>query len=164
MVPARKTILMKTRLSITLGVCLSGLILSGPVAAGDVYKFVDANGNVHYGDRPSGDPQEQRLNIASRATDPATVQAEIDRRRAQDAVRDEKRVLRENQKQEAEEERALKEQLAQRCEEQRKRLQSYTDSQRLYRRDENGERVYLDGPEREKTEAALRQEIATNCS
>jgi hypothetical protein len=164
MIPARKTLLMKSRLSIALGVCLYGLLLPGTVTAGEIYKFVDADGNVHYGDRPSGDPEEERLQIATRATDPATVQAEIDRRRARDAVREERRVLRENQKQEAREERAAREQLAQRCEEQRKRLKSYTESQRLYRRDENGERVYLDGPEREKTEAALRQEIETTCS
>jgi hypothetical protein len=155
---------MNTRLSITLGLCIAGLLVSGPISAGDIYKYVDASGNVHYGDRPSGDAAEERLDITTRATDPAVVQAEIDQRRAADAVRDEKRVLRANQKEEAAEQRAAREQLARQCEEQRKRLKSYTESQRLYRRDENGERVYLNGDERAETEAALRQEIETTCS
>ena len=70
-------ITMKARLPITTALCMLALLFSGPAVAGEVYKFVDAQGNVHYGDRPSGDPEEERLDVVSRATDPAAVQASV---------------------------------------------------------------------------------------
>ena len=155
---------MKARLPITTALSMLGLLFSAPAIGGEIYKFVDAQGNVHYGDRPSGDPEEERLEVVSRATDPAAVQAAVDRRREQDEVRNQKQILRENQKQEAREERAAAEKREAECTAQRERLERYARSQRLYRRDENGERVYLDGAEREAAESALRQHIETTCS
>ena len=145
-------------------ICALGLLLSGAVLAGEIYKYVDASGNVHYGDRPSGKPAEQRLEIESHSTDPAVVQAQIEKRREYDAIRDQARTLRGNQKQEVAEKRAAAEQLAAQCEEQRKRLSSYIESRHLYRKDENGERVYLDGAQRKEAESALRQQIEADCS
>ncbi len=141
-----------------------GLLLSGPTLGGEIYRYVDAQGNVHYGDRPSGSPAEERLAIESHATDPAAVQAGIAKRRENDAIRDEARTLRANQKEEAAEKRAQAEQLEAQCKEQRKRLKTYSESMRLYRTDENGEREFLDDEQRSKFEADLRQQIETSCS
>jgi len=52
---------------------------------------------------------------------------------------------------------------AAKCQQNRARLQSYNESRRLYREDENGERVYLDGPEREEAEQKVRELIAEYC-
>ena len=42
--------------------------------AGDIYKWTDEEGNVYFGDHPGGEKAE-RVNIQSRPTDPARIQA-----------------------------------------------------------------------------------------
>lgn len=138
-------------------------LLAGTATAGEIYRYVDENGNVHYGDRPSGDPAEQRMALVSRSTDASSVQAQIDQRRERDAAREEARKLRENEEEEAANARADAEERAAKCEENRARLRSYGEALRLYKQDENGERVYLDGDERAAAEARVRDMIAEYC-
>ena len=54
--------------------------------AAEVYKYTDEDGNVHYGDRPSGNPTEETVYVASRRTDNAAVRAAYNQRRS--AARD----------------------------------------------------------------------------
>ena len=54
--------------------------VSAAALAGDVYKYIDADGNVHYVDRPTGEPSEQRLAIVSKPTDQSAVQARVQAR------------------------------------------------------------------------------------
>lgn len=49
---------------------LIGLILAGPALAGGVYKWTDAQGNVHFGDKPP-DTRAERVQTDD-APDPAT--------------------------------------------------------------------------------------------
>ena len=55
------------------------LAASGAALAGDIYKWVDAEGNVHYGDRPAG-AQSERMAIDSKPTDEARVAAQTQAR------------------------------------------------------------------------------------
>ena len=73
------------------------LLCAASATAGEIYKYTDADGNVHYGDRPTGNPTEERLAIVSRGTDPAAVQARIEARQARDATRQEARSAREEE-------------------------------------------------------------------
>ncbi|MCH8073174.1 MAG: DUF4124 domain-containing protein, partial [Proteobacteria bacterium] len=47
---------------------------AGTAVAGDIYKWTDEEGNVHFEDRPAGE-QPERLAIQSKPTDPARIQA-----------------------------------------------------------------------------------------
>ena len=49
---------MKRNKSRTCALLLAGLAVAGTVSAGDIYKWTDAEGNVHFGDRPSGETAE----------------------------------------------------------------------------------------------------------
>lgn len=131
------------RYALMLTVALA-LTASGVALSGEIYKWVDANGNVHYEDRPIGGPSTERVNIASRSTDSSSVQASIDARRERVAARDEAKAKQAEAESEAAKARAEAEDRQQKCTQYRARLETYLQSQRLYREDESGERVYLD--------------------
>ncbi len=129
--------------------CLAMLPISSALA-GDIYRYVDDDGGVHYVDRPSGAPDEERLTIASEPTDPAVVRARVAERR-------------QARSDEADAEAASDEQ-AEKCRDYRERLERYVTSQRLYRENEAGERVYLDEAEREEARARVEELIANDCT
>ena len=64
--------------------CLIMIVVStsGIAFANDIYKWTDEDGNVHYGDRPTGDATEERMAISSSSTDPSKVQARAQSRYA----------------------------------------------------------------------------------
>jgi len=135
-----------------------------PVAgAGEIYKWTDAEGNVHYGDRPSGDASEERLAIVSQRTDSGRVQAGIDARLERQAARAEARQNRDAEDAERAEEEKESADRAAACQENRQRLNTYNESARLYREDENGERVYLDDGERETAKQRVQEMIDEYC-
>ena len=67
---------------------LAALITGGTSVAGEIYKWTDDQGNVHYEDRPIAKPpvEVERLDVVSRNTNPTIVQARVDAdREARDA-------------------------------------------------------------------------------
>ena len=129
---------------LTVSALALALVLSVPSLASEIYKWTDADGNVHYGDRPSGQPTEQRMEITYKRTDGASVQARVDAQRESQAARREARAQQDEDEQTLAEQRAAEEQRQQKCENYRAKLETMVTSRRLYREDENGERVYLD--------------------
>ena len=121
----------------------AALLAGGTVVAGEIYKWTDEDGNIHYEDRPIADEVE-RLNVISRSTDNASVQASIDARREHEVQRMDARTQRDEAKQAAAEAKAIAEQREVQCQASRSRMERYLRSRRLYRQDEAGERVYLD--------------------
>ena len=57
------------------------LTISSVALADDIYKWTDADGNVHYEDRPSGDPSEQRLQFSYNRTNASEVQNRVQSQR-----------------------------------------------------------------------------------
>lgn len=123
---------------------------SGIAFANDIYKWTDADGNVHYGDRPTGDATEERLAISSGPTNPSKVQAPVQSRNATRAAFEEAAAS-EPQGPTEDELRALAAEKKQKCDTYKARLQKFVQSRRLYKEDKDGERVYLD---EEQTQAA----------
>lgn len=139
-------------------------LAAGGVAANDIYKWTDANGTVHYGDRPSGADSEERLQIGSRPTDPARIQRIVEARqdaRTAGAEADAERAAGEPSPEEL---RARAEERAQKCEMYKERLQRFVTSRRLYREDESGERVYLDEEQTLAARARVQQQVEEHCS
>ena len=127
---------------------------SGIAFASDIYKWTDEDGNVHYEDRPTGDTTVQRLAISSSPTNPAKVQARAQSRyAAKDPAQDS--ASREPQGPTKEELAAQAAEKRQKCDTYKARLQKFIQSRRLYKEDDNGERVYLD----EKQILAARERV-----
>ncbi len=144
---------------------LSGLVLSaGSVAASDIYRWTDANGNVHYGDRPSGADTEQRLQITSRPTDPSRIQRIVEARSDAQSARNEAAAERAAGEPSPEELRARAEERKAKCDMYKERLQRFVTSRRLYREDENGERVYLDDQQALDARARVQEQVQEHCS
>lgn len=144
---------------------LAGIVLAaGSPAASEIYKWTDENGTVHYGDRPSGAGSEVRLNIASESTDPERVRQIVQARADARAERQEAEAARAAEEPSPEELRAEAKARAQKCTEFKDRLQKFVTSRRLYRHDENGERVYLDEEQALAARADVQEKIEEYCS
>ena len=150
------------RTAITLA--LAALVFAAGAPANEIYKWTDEEGNVHYEDRPSGMPTEQRLAINYRRTDSGAVQQRINARNERQAARDEAKSVVAAAEQEAAENAAAEEERKQACERARGRLETYLQSRRLYRTDENGERVYLDDAQRQEARRKAEEQITQFCS
>ncbi|UCG78350.1 MAG: DUF4124 domain-containing protein, partial [Nitrospirota bacterium] len=69
----------------------TALLASGLAVGGEIYKWVDENGNVHYEDRPIAEANasvERVVDVRSRNTDEAAVAARVDERRKAQAAAD----------------------------------------------------------------------------
>ena len=137
---------------------------STATAAETIYKWTDENGNVHYEDRPSGAPTEERLALTYRRTDGGAVQQRVQSRLDRQTARDDDRAAREAAEQDAADQAAAAAERQQACESARARLESYVQSRRLYRTDANGERVYLDDAQREEARRKAEEKVTEYCS
>ncbi|MDX1515450.1 MAG: DUF4124 domain-containing protein [Woeseiaceae bacterium] len=140
-----------------------------PAMAGDIYRYVDADGNVHYVDRPTGYDSEERLAISSRPTDPAAVQARAQGRYGNDDAAESETGDGESGDDDADRPKTRSEKLAEqrerqkRCEQYRAKLETLVTARRLYRQGEDGERAYLDDAEIDDARARAQQLVEENC-
>ena len=139
------------------------LAVSGAALAGDIYKWVDADGNVHYGDRPIA-PQSERMDIESSPTTAASVEAQRTALAASNDRRAESRTVAEEEAATAAELRAEAEQRADKCNAARATMQRFVQSRRLYREDDAGERVYLDEAETQAARQRVEKQINEFCN
>ena len=137
------------------------LTLVGTPALAEVYKWVDAEGNVHYGDRPPSSGQEpQSLSLPS-APDRDSDHGErsLKQRRLLEAFEaeraDQERV--ETEAAEAKRERAHD------CEQARRTLANFERANIVYTTDENGARVYMSDEERRGAAANAKEWIRKHC-
>lgn len=138
------------------------LAASGAALAGDIYKWVDAEGNVHYEDRPIG-AQAERLAIQSQPTDRAAVAAQLRASAEARAKAQEAKDAEMADQPTADELRAAAEEKAQKCSDYRQRLQKMLTSRRLYREDESGERVYLDEAQMQTARDQVQSQVEEYC-
>ncbi len=141
---------MKKRLWITI---LLGCLHAVPGSAlAEVYRWVDEHGNVHFGDRPSGE-QAEAVELDERALNVQEVSGERleQQKKILDAYAEERRVRKEQAAQAA----AQAEERRQACHEVRDQLRQMRDGGFVwYDLDAAGNRVYLD-------EATVRSQISS---
>jgi len=135
--------------------------LAGAATASEIYKWTDDDGNVHYTDTPPDQPAE-RLNIVSKSTDNAYVQSQVQARidRQQSAAEEAAKAPAGPTQEEL---RAEKNERAEKCDMYRQRLTRFLQAHRLYREDENGERVYLDDADRQATRERTEGQVKEYC-
>lgn len=138
------------------------LWLSSTALSGEIYKWTDADGSVHYEDRPMGDDVERHKLISSNTNDDA-VRASIEARHDRDTARAEARSKRDDADRTAAESRAEAAQRGAKCQESRSLMQTYLQSRRLYKQDDAGERVYLDEDQTMQARADTQEMIQKYC-
>ena len=143
-------------------VSMLAVIAANSAFASDIYKWTDAEGNVHYGDRPAGE-QPERVAIDSQPTDPARIQenaqARVESRTAKSAAAAAAAAERPS----PEDLRAEAAERAAKCTSVKAQMQQLVTSRRLYREDENGERVYLDESESLAARERVENQISEFC-
>ncbi len=146
--------------------CLMMFVVSasGITLANDIYKWTDEDGNVHYGDRPTGDSSEERLAISSKPTDTAMVQARVESRYERDVATKEEVAAAAGQGPSEEDLLAQARDKAEKCETYKARLQKFVQSRRLYKQDENGERVYLDEEQTQAARERVENQVQEYCN
>lgn len=135
------------------------LILVGVFGPGnaEIYKWVDEQGQVHYGDKPQA--QAESISVDEGQGEPAKAPAgDSARRERQQRVLKSMQMERERKQALREQERAAAQEAAQRCAEARERLADITGAGFLYRKNAQGERVIFTDAER--TQATAQAEAA----
>lgn len=157
---SKRTIAVKNRV-IAIASILT-LIGASAAFAGDIYKWTDADGSIHYGDRPSGE-QPVVVAIASRPTDSAQIQADARDRAESRALANEAKAAAAAERPTAAELKAEAAERAQKCAGVKAQMQQLITSRRLYREDNNGERVYLDESETAAARERVENQISEFC-
>ncbi len=152
------------RKQLLIGFAILALTGSGGVAANEIYKWIDEDGNVHYEDRPSGAASEQRLALSSKPTDNGAVQKRAEAFAERQEAREEARAAADAAAQTAEEAEAEAEANRKKCEDYRAQLQTIQLEAPLYREKPDGEREYLDDTQREEARARTQEKIAEYCT
>jgi hypothetical protein len=135
-------------------ICAALLFCSGLCSAANVYKWVDAQGKVQYGDRPpDGVNAELVPMLSSHATSlpqrtaVAATPSSPSNDAAKQAVRDDVEATR-----------------AKQCIEAKERYKKYVESRRLYKTDDSGQRVFLTGQEIDAARLSAKRDVDETCS
>jgi len=121
------------RKSATAFVMMLAVSSAGMAFAGDIYKWTDDDGNIHFGDHPTRVAAKEPLAIGSLLTVTSKIQA--------------KSAVIEPLGPTEEELQAQALEREEKCATNRARLKRLLTSRRLYRKDENGVSVYLNEDE-----------------
>ena len=151
---------MKYRLPIT--IACAALMASGLAVGGEIYKWTDDDGSIHYEDRPVGTTDMEHVDVRSRNTDNTVVQARVDADREARAAS--RKVASEAPPEMTREEiRAEQQARQEKCQQYRSQLESFLRSQRLYKEDDAGERQYLSEDEIMAARSRVEGQIQEYC-
>lgn len=141
-------------------VLISLCLIPFSVNAG-VYKWVDANGRTHFGDRPPAEASSSEVSVKT-----APVSADVDARQRHEKMTD----FLEQQQQEREERQAANaeaEEKAQKqaelCRKLRARLKYLASVSKFYNINDEGERVYVNDAENEQIRKDYRARVLKTC-
>ncbi len=136
------------------------VLLAGSTAiGGEIYRWVDESGQVHFGDRPAG-------TSASRVAAPPAHRVDTDLQQRYQKRRKLLNAFQEEHEQERQEELVAREEAMTReknCTIARDTLRAYLESATLYRLDEKGNRVNLSDAERTRAESKAREDVTYWC-
>lgn len=156
---------MKLKQTFVLAAAAASLV-AGSAIASDIYKYTDADGTVHYVDRPSGADTEQRVAIASKRSTPSSSPSRSAQPQTAAAATPAETAAAEPEptKKTRAEKIAEKKAREERCASYRAKLETMVTSRRLYRETDGGEREYLSDAEIDQARAKAQELIEENCS
>jgi len=127
--------------------------------AAEVYKWIDEEGQTHYGKKPPS-KQGERIRIRPAPNlDSESVQRTRQNKKVLKALEAERRLRQEEALKAKQHEYEMK----QKCIEARKRLETRKRGGRLYRLDKDGNRVYLSDTERQKEITQWQRQVEKFC-
>lgn len=145
----------------------------------EIYKWKDKNGNVRYTDTPPPSNIKQETIGGKKAVkptgnEPTAPAAPVVKdnlptqtaptQSAEDAAAEQRQRNAEAEKNNKQEQAAEAKRKAENCTAARANMETYTQGGRVYKMDENGERVYMDENDFKVGREKAEQEIAENCS
>ena len=139
------------------------IVISTSAFADEIYKWTDDDGNVHYGDRPSGEDSEEKLQFTYNRTNAEALDNRVAAQRGAEESRQEARMQAAEQRQAAEAERVAAEEQQARCEASRAQVESMRAAPRVYREGPEGEREYLDDVQRAESIAMAETRAKEAC-
>lgn len=140
-------------------VLLAALLVTGHAHA-QVYRWVDADGVVHYGDKPPADQDAEALPIRSAPTDlEATLREQVERERRLELADQ----LRADAAEDAAAEAEYEARLARSCEQARRRVATIESEPRLWRVDDSGNRYVYNESERAAALAEAQAQVRDWC-
>lgn len=133
-------------------------------SASGVYKWVDEQGRVHYGEKPPARVQAQEVQIKAAPPEESPIE-DAEAARSDNAQRllrafDEERAQKKEQQQKSREEQATRER---QCALARDRLRRYQSAGSLYDLDKQGNRRILSDSERAASERRAQEDVARWC-
>ena len=136
-------------------------LLAAPPASAEVYKWVDEKGVTHYSETPPPGRKSGALPIKPAPPAEAVPSAKTWREQEGDLL---ERQLRQQQREEKEKKvREEQEANIDRCQAARQRLEMYQTKGRIFRRDSQGEPVFVEPEERPAIIADITQQIEAYC-
>jgi hypothetical protein len=137
------------------------LSLTCAQAPAEVYKWFDAQGKTHYGDRPPGSGTESHsIDLPPAPTrDADHAQRSLMQRRLLEAIEAE----RAEQQQAEAEAAAAKRKNMQECDKAKRDLAAFERANIIYSKDEDGGRIYMSDEERRESLDRARIWVAKNC-
>lgn len=135
-------------------------LIACPAAAGEVYRWVDGDGKVHFSDTPPLQRKAEKVDI--RPVMPSDPAAASRGKSWQQQVEESNLRRHRQEKQENAEERGRR-QAEQRCIAARRSLDTLNRGRPIYRVDKSGERVYLEDDQREVELASARRRVDAEC-
>ncbi len=141
------------------------LAVADSAPAAKVYKWVDENGNVHFGDRPAGnDAQELEIKTREPAAPAPTPGLPLRPSQVRTSISDVMEEERLRRKDAREKEKQARESRQRNCVLARDKLRSYEESDYLYDIDSEGNRRVLNDAQRKAAEDAARDDVTRFCS
>ena len=125
------------------------------------YRWVDENGQAHFGDRPPAGAVSDEISMARPAVDVDTVARERKQRMNEFLEQSDKERAERNKLKAREEARATAQEA--RCQQLRGRLKHLQRVSRIYRINNDGERVYVDDEENERLRREFSVRVHKEC-
>ena len=139
-------------------------ILTVPIAAhAGVYKWVDDNGKVHYGDQPKASQPTVEMNIDDTTHAPSSSDDVLSREEKRERLLQSMEEDRVEKQEKREKQQAAKEQNRQKCNQYRDRMRHYERANSLYKLDKDGNRVYISDADRVSATKKLQAKIKKYC-
>lgn len=145
---------MRAALLLALALCAAG------ASAGDLYRWVDAEGRVQFGDAPPPGVKAEKLGIRSRPTDPAAQAADEAKAAATDRVNAEAERLKGEQAAAAKQ---LAEAKAADCADAQKTYADMRDERKIFVTDAEGKESWARGDDAIKLKEKAKADVAEKC-
>jgi hypothetical protein len=129
-----------------------------------VYKWVDEDGRVHYGDKPKATEPAVEMDVDDTAvTVPAFGGDDLSRDEKRERLLEAMEEDRIEKQEMLEKQKAIREQNRRKCNSYRDRMRHYERASGLYKLDDNGNRVYMSEADRARATKDLRTKIKKYC-